>query len=454
MTTGLTADGFLAETFQSLREVVFGRLRNEFGNGLPLDDSTIEGHSWNILIDCLTKLWELAEAVYSSQDPDKATGAALEALCILTGTFRQPPSFGTGTTLFSGDAATLVPADTNIRIGDAGAIATTTDDATLAAADAWDTSLAYIIGDLVATGGNVYYCRADVDNTINAPTHTQRYPSGSLFLAGDPAIYWVWVGAGDAVIEVDAISVETGPVNFPSFAIDQIVNPIAGVSGVGNALDFELGQDIQSDESLRESRNNNLAAPGTSTRDSIRAAILALDDVVSCTVFVNNTMITDADGVPAKSIEVLVRGGDDQDIADCLLANVAAGIGTYGNTTASSVDSEGTAHTVLFSRPDEIAIYVALTLTYDAGVYPDDGDDEVALGVVTFGDLQKTGKDAVAQSIGATANALGIGVLEVTQCLISTTPGPVASTTIPISLRQLAVFDTSRISVTSNAGTP
>ena len=53
------------------------------------------------------------------------------------------------------------------------------------------------------------------------------------------------------------------------------------------------------------------------------------------------------------------------------------------------------------------------------------------------------------------AQAEGVaGVLEVTACYIGTAPAPVTSTTIAISTRQRAVFDTGRITVTTSDGTP
>ncbi len=461
---GLTDEGFLPENFGTLREKIHADLRVEFGNSLPLDDSTIEGESWDILIERLAKLWELGEAVYASQDPDKATGASLDALCLLTGTTRQPPSYSAGPLLLTGDDATVIPGGSEARVDDDGNVCATdvTDgDAALALADVWVTLTAYAVGDIVSHDGNVYYALTDGTSGADGPTHTSRPVSiesplvleeGTITEDGD--VTWVWVGEGDAYAEVDGVATELGPVSFPSFGVTDIVNSIAGWLGVGNPLDFDLGENTETDESLRESRRNNLSAPGTGTKDAIQSAIADVVDVVSVTVFVNNTMVEDADGVPPKSIEVLVRGGEDQDIFDALLANVAAGIGTFGNTEGTATDSQGTAQYVAFSRPTLVDIYVKVTLTYDATEYPDDGDDQVAQGVVDFGDLQDTGKDAVAQSIGATANALDIGVVEVTEVLISTAPAPTLSTTIPITLRQLAVFDTSRTEVVSTPVTP
>jgi hypothetical protein len=180
-------------------------------------------------------------------------------------------------------------------------------------------------------------------------------------------------------------------------------------------------------------------------------------------VFFNNTDVTDADGIPPHTVEALVRGPEapdaefDQSIFDALLAGVAAGIRTHGSgaglVTGFATDDAGTEHVMKFTRPTEVPIYVDLTVVKDPDEYPVDGDDQIKEAIVAYGDAQNTGKNAVASRIIAAAFGVA-GVLDVTACLIDVAPGPVASTTIAISLRQLAVFDTSRVSVTSGDGVP
>ena len=106
-----------------------------------------------------------------------------------------------------------------------------------------------------------------------------------------------------------------------------------------------------------------------------------------------------------------------------------------------------------FSRPDEIEIYVIAEILVDPDLFPSDGADQVEAAIVSFGDAQKTGKNAVASSIAAQCFSVA-GVLDVTSLFIDTAPAPAASTTIQIALRELAVFDTSRITVNVTTGTP
>jgi hypothetical protein len=101
----------------------------------------------------------------------------------------------------------------------------------------------------------------------------------------------------------------------------------------------------------------------------------------------------------------------------------------------------------------EIPIYVTLNVKVDETLFPEDGADQIALALITWGDAQKSGKDAVAAALVAQAFKVE-GVLDVTSALISTSPTPTLSTTIAISKRQLATYDTSRIIVNITTATP
>ena len=194
--------------------------------------------------------------------------------------------------------------------------------------------------------------------------------------------------------------------------------------------------------------------------ESDEHVIKCMGDVDMGLVHGDGVHVTDADGIPPHAVECLVSGGDDQDIYDTLLAEcIAAGIASHGTETGSSDDSEGVAHVVKFTRPTDVLIYVAVTLVKvahddaDPETYPTDGDAQVEAAIVAYGDGRPTGWNVRSAKVAAQADAVA-GVLEVTACYIGTAPAPVASTTISIGLRERAVFDTSRITVTTSDGTP
>jgi uncharacterized phage protein gp47/JayE len=269
----------------------------------------------------------------------------------------------------------------------------------------------------------------------------------------DGTVTWRFLGGGEGAVDVIAVSSNTGPIIAVSGDIVTIETPVAGWNGVVNLLDADLGNNEEQDEDLRYRRTNELAGAGTRTEEAIETAVLNIPGVTAVKVFVNDQDTPDADGVPGHSVEVLVLGGDDQAIFDVLRTIVAEGIYTHGNEVGTSTDSQGNVHTIRFSRPTTSDIYIEVTLLKDPRTYAATGDALVADAIVSWGDAQPAGKDVVSSAIKAQCFKVA-GVLDVTLAYIGTAPGPISETTLNINVRELALYDTSRITVNSSNATP
>lgn len=453
MTTyGLTTDGLIVKTLNVIRDELNQRMRDAFGKSIKVDDRSILGQINGIISEIAALVWELGEAVNSSQDPDKATGAALDALCTLTGTFRPPASYSTVTLTLTGTDASVIPEGSTAKTASTSVKFETTNACTITVVPAWVTLTAYVLGDRVTNGGNVYQC-------VVAGTTGATGPSTTDITITDGTVTWTYLGAGTAAVNVLARATATGPLVAWARDISEIDTAVTGWSGVINLLDATTGRNAASDEELRQLREAELAGAGNTPINSLRADLLRLENITSVTVFVNNTDATNVDGMPPHSVEALVRPvsppptGFDQTIFDTLLANVAAGIATTGTITGTSTDSQGTVHTLKYSQPTEVPIYLIVDVTKDARYYPADGDTLIKQAIVTWGDAQSTGKDAVASAVTAQAFKID-GVLDVTSVKLGVAPSPTLSVAIPISLREIATYDTSRIIVNSIDGTP
>ena len=500
---GLLPEGFVPATIAEIREEIETELREEYGPSLPLGDGTLLGFLVGILSERLGLLWEVAEAVNSSQDPDKAAGAALEALCLLTATFRIAAGASVAHLVLSGDDGTVVAAGNIISTVSTGKQFETSLGVTLAQLDDWVALTPHDVGDRVTNSSRTYQCiTAGTSDASGGPTTTDEDIT-------DDSVHWAYLGEGEAVGDVIATSIETGEIVAIARDLTAIETPLSGWNSAINLLDAEEGNDIQSDEDLRLLREAELAQTGTGTPDAIRAAILEVSGVTNCSVFYNSTDITDGDGILPHSIEVLVQGGSDQDIWDALWDNVPAGTRTMGGEVGTVVDDEGNNQTVKFTRPESFDIYIRMYVTKNPRTY--DGDDTVKTAIIEYGDDRSTGDDAVASAISGQAFRV-VGLIDVTDCLIYTdviaapvawedTTGYVATpgarsvvtndggrtyvcitagtsagsggptgtgtditdgtvhwrylgATIPIDLRQLAEYDTSRITIVSVDGTP
>jgi len=88
--------------------------------------------------------------------------------------------------------------------------------------------------------------------------------------------------------------------------------------------------------------------------ESIKSPVLMVDGVRSAEVLHNNTSVTDERGIPAHSVEVIVDGGSDEDIAETLFHCVPAGTGMHGNTgVIHESDVTGMGYAIRFSRPTQ-----------------------------------------------------------------------------------------------------
>jgi uncharacterized phage protein gp47/JayE len=70
-------------------------------------------------------------------------------------------------------------------------------------------------------------------------------------------------------------------------------------------------------------------------------------------------------GLPGKSFEIIVQGGDDVSIANAILSAKPGGMLAYGSTVIITIDTLGNSYAIGFSRPSVISIYVTINLITD-----------------------------------------------------------------------------------------
>jgi len=446
MAYGLTSTGFVPKPYEQVLADVQADLRSRFGESIDLSASSVFGQLAGIIAERVSEVWDAAQGVYNAFVPDASTGSALDALAAVTGTLRLAATHSTVTLTATGTPGTSLSAGRQASVATTLERFTTLALAVIVAADAWANSTAYVVGDRVTNASRVYQCTtAGTSAGSGGPTTTSTAIT-------DGTVTWAYVGEGTGVTDIDAESANTGPVVGAARTIATIETPVSGWSTVVNLADAVLGRAVESDADLRIRREADLQATGGGAVEQIRESLTAVTGVTEVTVYENTTDAT-VDSIPPHAVEALVLGGASADIAAALFATVAAGIGTYGGTTETVTDSMGIDHDVSFSRPTAVPIYVALTLTYDASLYPSDGDAQVKQAIVDYGDTFRTGWDVRSSALLARVFAVP-GVLDVTVCNIGTAPAPSGSTTITTTARELATFDTSRVTVSSSSATP
>jgi uncharacterized phage protein gp47/JayE len=289
--------------------------------------------------------------------------------------------------------------------------------------------------------------------TVTVVATAGSYTAGTLILhpVGAPdrrfANAVTVTGNGSYLFEAE----ETGPVRADAGTLTVIAEAVAGFTSGTNPLDADLGADAENDTSYRRRQVDELSRPGSTTVDAIRADLLDVVGVTHVTVYENDTDVTNGDGQPPHSIEAVVLGGTDAAVRAGVFVAKAGGIQAYGTNSGTVTDSQGNVHTVAFSRPSDISIYVSATLTYLSGVYP--GDTAIKQAIVDWADSYlSVGHDVLrARLFGEFYVAGAGGIVNISALTLGTAPSPVGTADLTIGVRQRAVFDTSRIVLTSTA---
>jgi uncharacterized phage protein gp47/JayE len=441
---GVTDAGFLLKSLEVIKLEWEAAMRAVFGAGFNLEPETPEGQFVAIAVEREALLWEQLEAVYhATGNPSGAGGVALDNQGALTGAQRLISTQSAVVLTCTGTPGTVLAIGRAASVAVAGARFSTTAAATIAAVDAWAGTHAYALGALVTNGGNVYQC-TDLGTSAGSggPTGTDRETEVT-----DGGCKWRYLGEGTGAVDVDAVSDDYGPIAGPARSLTVIESPVSGWADVCNVLDAVPGRAPQTDADFRIRRAQLLRAQGLAAPDSIRAAVLLVEDVLSCTVYENTTDETDADSRPPHSVEVMVEGGADADIAAAVWASKPGGIETYGTTTTTTLDSKGTSRTVKFSRPIEVPIYITVRRTADVRTYPSDGDEQIRIAVVAWAATHwGIGDDVVSSALVGPAFAVD-GVVDCPLPYIGTAASPSSTVTIAVNDRSRATFDSAHVVV-------
>lgn len=152
-----------------------------------------------------------------------------------------------------------------------------------------------------------------------------------------------------------------------------------GWFSVNNESETYVGRDYETASEVRQRYASAVFRNSIGMKESIKAALLELQDVTSVTIYENRTDET-VDGLKPHSFQAIVFGGDEEAIARTILNVAPLGIDTNGDICVRIEDSEGAAQDVCFSRPHEVQIYVKVIIKeYNEEILPGDAIDKIKI---------------------------------------------------------------------------
>lgn len=475
---GVQPEGFVlkptevikAETEDFLKTGPLGASAGTESDG-SIPAASVAGQIVSLIVDVSSSHWELQQAGYAAADPAQATADAQDAVCSLTGVTRDPAEFSSVVGTCVGTNNTLLRVGRAATVTTSGTRFVTDAEATIVTVATWAALTSYAVGTLINSGGKIYKVITEgVSGAISGP-------SGTGTDITDGSVHWRYMGTGTAAVDVTFKAQVAGALEALAGTLATIATPVAGWSSVSNVADATLGAARESDDALRVRRESELQIATGGSKEAIRDHVLKVGDgstdpakqVQSCQVFKNDTDLTDANGLPPHSVEVLVRGGIDDDIALAVFQAVSAGTQMVGTETSSIIDSEGNSQEVKWSRPTEIPIYISPTVSYEASKWPGASaatnvGTAIKGALVTYGERYPIGQDVRLSPLLAAClrgnvssdpgSAPAPGIIEVDPLYFGTAPAPATDTAVVIGAREVATFDSANIDVTATPGTP
>jgi len=472
---GITDKGWETKTFEEILEAYVADANSAWGDVATTPDSVL-GELFNIVAAPVKDLWELGKQVEDTQNRDSATGPYLDYLAELVGLSRQRETGAVGELLFTGKSGTTVVSNTAVKDSlDRFVLTNTTADLNRANCYQSTFTIPFLVDNTdyiivvegitssVTSGTGqeideileslkvILDINTEAITTVEDSTLVITYPSfnNQLTTTNSANIKLYSVGT-----LVSSESATKGDLDFVSDTITNLVTPNLGVYSVTNLVDFVSGRVEETDPDLRQRMEDREQSTGTATKPAIEASISDIAGVTNVLIAVNDTLEFDSvTGIPAKSFETFVTGGDDGTIAEVLWETKPALGVTHGTVERTILDRNGDTQSVKFSRQVEKYAWVRVAYTINSEEdFPSGGEEAMQSLVVTRGEDMYSGEDfAPTKFYGTLYTVQGVYIssleVAVTDSLSDT---PVYTTDIiPVSKTERLIFSEQTVTITT-----
>ncbi len=483
MTHGLTDSGFKAKKFVDLLADSAVGLKRELGIDIDTNPNAIAKVITNIFSLALSEPWAAIEDMQSMFDIDSAEGKHLDDLVGYVRMERIPAKAAAGNLYLTLDVASLlVPKETafldavgneylsqsNLTVGLENNVTTVLKVKDIAVLGniltvvVTDISFSETITAAISTTVTALVTKINtrtLDTGVVA-TDTTSGTDASITLTKTNDTTTVNMGYSGALELVSTTSIipvvktifSSDPVNVG--AVDTIPD-LAGTVSVTNRYKFAASTAIESDASLRARHKAALSSGGKSTVDAIYSGLSQLSGVSTVIINENATSATNTEGLPSNSVQCVIKGGTEAEIAQALWDNKPAGIQTYGAITSAAKDLKGNTQFVRYSTPTPNYVHLQIDYTLhpeDQASFPSDGEAQMVTLLLNYCNTLGLGKDVIPQRLSSVLFNKISGLEEVTvsvgSTLVKSDPIPVLSTSrLSVSSLAEGYYSTTRVVV-------
>lgn len=479
---GVTQKGFVRKRLDEIKDSVYGKLKEGWGYDITINPQSV----LNVLVtgfaDEVAKLWEVAEHTYYAMYTMSAEGSNLDNAMQFGGITRERDS----RTVYM--LACTAPDDTVVPYGVLVRSATNpakTFRCTNTQVIGRENFRKVVIKPYMESGIDLFYV------TINRNSY--QY----VLQPGDGALEVIKAFKG--MIDEKGIKVEVDEENL-SLGLEDIYKQTSNTLAISNNLLIEtvtsnilfesmeygpviiadglIKEMVTLDTGIREITNDIAPVPGRFEADDVEArqnfvkrcatrsknmieSVTAeiynsVDNVLSVAGYENDTESTDREGRPPKSVEFIVDGGDEGEIANIIYQKKTNGVRAYGSVLMDVADVFGNIHKVGFNRPDYKYIWLRAVITKEQGRQLAPNYIQLAQdSILEDTKVLQVGDSVYLQKLltNIYKNLAAVSMVDIRAYAADSekyipTESEYASGNIEISHRQKAVFDVSRIEVT------
>lgn len=479
---GITDKGFVLKRMDVILEEIHTDLTEGFGTDTRLSDTSFLDTLVTTFANQISELWETAQDSYYSKYPATANGINLDNAVQYGGIRRMPNKRTTYPLHCTGDDGAYIREDAIVATN-------TTPEKRLYSAEEFQITREKFNGVSVKVAavqpssvysvtinGNQYSYLSNsstqesdiveglksaitdtgfavtVDNGLLVITDKTKSRSNVLVLSDN-------LTTASVTTIATFLTQDYGKVTIPYGVITKMINNVSGFTAVTNLLEPVYGRIAENDIELRQSYIAKSALRSNTMIDSIVAELLNnVENVESASGYENVDDVADERGLPPHSIEIIVEGGDDNEIAEAILRRKAGGIQTYGSTTVSVPGNYGENIPIHFNRPQYLYTWLKVVLHGNSAKCPTNYSQLTIQSLLEDAAEMVAGKDLLTQLMneGIYSRVAGLTYVEIltaysTEKSYVPSAGDYKPENILVTSRQKVLIDETRIEVSFSA---
>ena len=466
---GLSKDGFKRKRLPEIKSDIFQRFEDATGVTVEKGSNSILGVLVGVIGYEIADMWKSLEDSYNAMYPNTAEGASLSNAAGLAGILPRPATASIAVLTCYGKNGTYIPSGTEVSSSsDSNIVYSSVEDANISI-DNFSVLKFEIDGEVVS--GNIY--SININDVVVRYTAKQGDSKSAVLVALSARLPNLTTNVSNDVLTITTDYINSarlveysgvaltklgspirfecetlGAIDSPMGTITQVIDTITGFESATNDVPVSIGNDADTDETLRQRWSASLYNRGSANIQAVRARVLDCIGVSKAVVIENVGDVTDEDGLLPHSIEVIASGGNNEDIANAIYLTKSGGIQTNGTQVVEIKDNLTTkTYPIRFNRPTTKPIWVKVDVyDYTEEVWSSANVNQIKQAVIDYGGRLSFGEDVILQRFYGPiySSTKGIGRLEVQMSTDGVTYG---TSNVPISIREVATFGYSDIEV-------